>query len=315
MDFREEYKYAAQELSPDRAAIDRMKAKVIRDIRSPKKRMPIRQIAYIGGAVAACAVVTVTAIVALPRLGSKDMLAATDSPAESANGLVAFDKDFAEDSAVAEVENSVRSEECAVEDEVAKPSQPESVYDGAGEFEGNNSMTDGKGESPAPGIDIVAGDEPGAAESEPVVDNEVTDAEEPEENPRGEEASWESGEAENETGETEETNDAEEPVSPDEEPVSDAEQPLTAADYFPNCFSFADGQGAIKLQFTDKITTMVKQEGAVPDAERMGEISILVREKASGVKYRIYFPEEKGMLWVFDEGDNFVGLYILKEEG
>lgn len=76
MNFRDEYKKSAESISPDREAMDRMKAAIKAQLESEqdspvteqehKKPLPLKRIAYIGGAVAACAVVTVSAFTLLP---------------------------------------------------------------------------------------------------------------------------------------------------------------------------------------------------------------------------------------------------------
>lgn len=78
MNFRDEYKKSAESISPDREAMDRMKAAIKAQLESEqsfpvtdteqehKKPLPLKRIAYIGGAAAACAVVTVSAFTLLP---------------------------------------------------------------------------------------------------------------------------------------------------------------------------------------------------------------------------------------------------------
>ncbi len=85
MDFREEYKKSAESLSPDNEAMERMKAAVLAKIAEeqsgapadnkaespepkPKKPLPLRRIAYVGGAVAACALITISAFTFLPMI-------------------------------------------------------------------------------------------------------------------------------------------------------------------------------------------------------------------------------------------------------
>lgn len=78
MNFKEEYKRSAESISPDREAINRMKSAVLAQIAAEpektagipekKKQIPFKKIAYIGGAVAACAVVTIAAVTLLPML-------------------------------------------------------------------------------------------------------------------------------------------------------------------------------------------------------------------------------------------------------
>ena len=94
MDFREEYKKSAESLSPDKEAMERMKAAVLAKIaeeqssgaapgasadnnagspeQKPKKVLQFRRIAYIGGAVAACALITVSAFTFLPMIKRAD---------------------------------------------------------------------------------------------------------------------------------------------------------------------------------------------------------------------------------------------------
>lgn len=84
MKFREEYKKSAKEISPDRAAIDRMKAKIMSEIEQDshkektqekphKKPLPFGKIAVIGGGAAACAALAIFAGLVLQR-NSEDMV-------------------------------------------------------------------------------------------------------------------------------------------------------------------------------------------------------------------------------------------------
>lgn len=82
MDLREEYKNEMESVSPDREAIDRMKAAVMAKIAAgegeagipgeKKKPLPLRKIAYVGGAVAACAVIAVSAATILPNVNKNN---------------------------------------------------------------------------------------------------------------------------------------------------------------------------------------------------------------------------------------------------
>lgn len=92
MNFKDEYKKSAESISPDREAIDRMKAAVLAKIAdeneklpevpseraysaetSPRRKpLPLKRIAVIGGTVAACAVITVSAFTLLPSLKSSN---------------------------------------------------------------------------------------------------------------------------------------------------------------------------------------------------------------------------------------------------
>lgn len=94
MNFKDEYKKSAESISPDKEAIDRMKAEVMAKIKSDpegssdipeqKKPIPLRKIAFIGGAAAACACITLAAVVLIPRLNSSDnMISGSVSSAAS----------------------------------------------------------------------------------------------------------------------------------------------------------------------------------------------------------------------------------------
>lgn len=92
MDLREEYKKSMESSSPDREAMDRMKAAVlakiaagegepgIPEVNKERKPLPLRRIAYIGGAAAACAVIAVSAATIIPNIrGANDMVSAAES--------------------------------------------------------------------------------------------------------------------------------------------------------------------------------------------------------------------------------------------
>lgn len=108
MKFSEEYKKSAENINPDRQTIDRMKAAVLKELQEqpdapaqpleePKKPLPLRRIAYIGGAVAACAAITVAAVNLVPSLKASnamissgaiaDSSAADEAPADDAYGF------------------------------------------------------------------------------------------------------------------------------------------------------------------------------------------------------------------------------------
>ena len=99
MDLREEYKNEMENVSPDREAIDRMKAAVMAKIAAgegeagipgeKKKPLPLRKIAYIGGAVAACAVIAVSAATILPSVNKN-------------NGMISEAESFTATAAVAD---------------------------------------------------------------------------------------------------------------------------------------------------------------------------------------------------------------------
>ena len=61
MDFREEYKKSAEVMTPSAEAMERMTKNIMEQINAPaKKAIPFKKISYIGGAVAACALISGT---------------------------------------------------------------------------------------------------------------------------------------------------------------------------------------------------------------------------------------------------------------
>ena len=97
MDFKTEYKAAAESMTPSREQLDRMKANILRQTAKPRKPAFTRA-AYIGGTVAACAVITLTAVTLLPVLkdagkltnSDQSVLAGSSAPETSANNGIAF---------------------------------------------------------------------------------------------------------------------------------------------------------------------------------------------------------------------------------
>ena len=94
MKFSEEYKKSAENINPDRQTIDRMKAAVLKELQEhpdapaqpleePKKPLPLRRIAYIGGAVAACAAITVAAVTLVPSLKASNVMISSGAIADS----------------------------------------------------------------------------------------------------------------------------------------------------------------------------------------------------------------------------------------
>ncbi len=82
MNFREEYKGAIEIMSPSAEQTERMKNNILQQIKEPqKKAIPFKKIAYIGTAVAACAVISVAAFNIIPRLsgGSSELTTASGS--------------------------------------------------------------------------------------------------------------------------------------------------------------------------------------------------------------------------------------------
>lgn len=127
MEFREEYKKSMESNSPDREAMDRMKAAVMAKIAAgegepgipagKKKPLPLRRIAYIGGAAAACAVIAVSAATILPNVGkNNDMVSAAESVTYADDD--SFENAVAGDTAAGEGESGFAAE-------VTDTSQPE----------------------------------------------------------------------------------------------------------------------------------------------------------------------------------------------
>lgn len=130
MDLREEYKKSMESSSPDREAMDRMKAAVlakiaagegepgIPEVSKERKPLPLRRIAYIGGAAAACAVIAVSAATIIPNIrGANGMVSAAESSSaasiqESAGADTSGDTDAeAWDTAAAgEIQDSINIE-------------------------------------------------------------------------------------------------------------------------------------------------------------------------------------------------------------
>ncbi len=79
MNFGNEYKMSEKAISPDRAALDRMKANVTAQISVRKKPLPLGKIAISCGSVAACAAIVITAAVLLPRTSTSNLTAAGTS--------------------------------------------------------------------------------------------------------------------------------------------------------------------------------------------------------------------------------------------
>lgn len=82
MNFKEEYIKAAEEFTPDRQTIDRMKENVLNMTRA-KKAFPFRAVAAVGGTVAACAVITLAAARIAPKNASDNMFVANSNMATS----------------------------------------------------------------------------------------------------------------------------------------------------------------------------------------------------------------------------------------
>lgn len=73
MNFKEEYIKAAEEFTPDRQTIDRMKENVLNMTRA-KKVFPFKTAATVGGTVAACTVITLAAARIAPKNASDNIM-------------------------------------------------------------------------------------------------------------------------------------------------------------------------------------------------------------------------------------------------
>lgn len=140
MNFRDEYKKSAESLSPDREAIDRMKAAVkaqLENEQTPdaaeqehRKPLPLKRIAYIGGAAAACAVITVSAFTLLPVFKQSGSL--TDSISSGSNSMVS----------IAEAAENAPSGDTAAASKVDAVGAEDALTDGAAnDFMPNWSLT------------------------------------------------------------------------------------------------------------------------------------------------------------------------------
>lgn len=90
MNFKEDYKNSIEIMGPSAEQLERMKKNILEQAKAPeKKAIPFKKIAYIGGAVAACAVISVAAINIIPRLsdGSSNLTAAESFNAVGGNAF------------------------------------------------------------------------------------------------------------------------------------------------------------------------------------------------------------------------------------
>lgn len=99
MNFREEYKNDMQIAGPSAEQLERMKSNVLAQTAEPvKKTLPLKRIAAVGGAVAACAVISVAAVNILPRLSAEDVSGGASYAANAANAVYMDGVDFLTDS-------------------------------------------------------------------------------------------------------------------------------------------------------------------------------------------------------------------------
>lgn len=109
MDFREEYKKSMESNSPDRETIDRMKAAVMAQLENSaqnevpeKKPLNMRRMYYAFGALAACAVIAVSAATILPNVNkNSEIVSAADTSSNAAAEITNGDETGSAESAAA----------------------------------------------------------------------------------------------------------------------------------------------------------------------------------------------------------------------
>lgn len=162
MKFSEEYKKSAENINPDRQTIDRMKAAVLKELQEqpdapaqpleePKKPLPLRRIAYIGGAVAACAAITVAAVNLVPSLKASNAMissgAIADSSASAAeiagNETAAPEFSMIQNAATAGSAEDIAEEAAADEAPADEAPADEAPADDAYSFDNGIAGTDG----------------------------------------------------------------------------------------------------------------------------------------------------------------------------
>lgn len=149
MDLREEYKNEMESVSPDREAIDRMKAAVMAKIAAgegeagipgeKKKPLPLRKIAYIGGAVAACAVIAVSAATILPSVNKNNgMISEAECSSVSAAEAGEISSGAADTAGSHETGSAANADTFRTEDDVAV----EETTDGTAEVASDTATDD-----------------------------------------------------------------------------------------------------------------------------------------------------------------------------
>ncbi len=129
MNFREEYKNQAEVMNPSTEAMKRMTQSILEQVKAPaKKAIPFKKITYIGGTVAACAVIAIGAAVLFPTLSDKIPTADNAAFEGSSTGAVSA-ADGKNISARAEDDTAV--EYAADYDEARTESSPAVSKDGA----------------------------------------------------------------------------------------------------------------------------------------------------------------------------------------
>lgn len=152
MNFKEEYKKSAEMMSPDRQTIDRMKAAVMAKLNEEpseeepkhKKPLPLKRIAFAGGAAAACALITISAVTVIPMIRkNKDMVSeAQENNSSTAASAADFGNGFADNAADAAMpENAAENNFDYSVTDVAESATCDEMYTCEGMFTYEDHMT------------------------------------------------------------------------------------------------------------------------------------------------------------------------------
>lgn len=155
MDFREEYKKSMESNSPDRETIDRMKAAVMAELQNStqnevpeKKPLNMRRMYYALGALAACAVIAVSAATILPNINkNNDMISEADSEISSAGADTAFDIAEDENAEVVTMEVTQDKETYAATEEILVDTEDSANDDSFHSWDTDNSADRGNGDN------------------------------------------------------------------------------------------------------------------------------------------------------------------------
>lgn len=292
MNFRDEYKFAAEELTPDKATVERIKAGVHRRINGEHRPFYLKRAAYIGGAIAACAVVTFTAVKVLPMLNSRVETGAPNTIVENytkdecltdaaGNG---FAPEFSEENIPGE---SISDNENNFNYEVNVPEFSDNISDASSNSEIAPQLPNIQTDNTTSSNEI---DYPSTEKDSSVPENITVD--EPE---------------------SVDSVEDEEP-SEDYDPFSDV-GPFTEDDYYPNGFRFFESGKKISVRTEDRISVLrLQSDSAVPD-DIEEWLALPIVERSSEKTYLFYYHASiNGLIWVKDAQTNkFVGLYIHEE--
>lgn len=157
MNFKEEYKNSIEIMGPSAEQLERMKKNILEQAKAPeKKAIPFKKIAYIGSAVAACAVISVAAINIVPRLsGGNSNLTASESYAADGNAFedgayneaamdaaVDFAPEYVADDVLADYDMDLEPKSDSDNATNAPISEPENDFDAADETAADDACCD-----------------------------------------------------------------------------------------------------------------------------------------------------------------------------